>query len=108
MYWRIIDASWPAISRDARGISTPCGARCPLEPGWRAARSRSPSAFAPRPHLVSLRTALLFALSLAMARSLAGQGPPPDSARRATDTLSLDSLVARLARAEAAISILRQ
>jgi hypothetical protein len=43
-----------------------------------------------------------------MARPVAGQGPPPDSARRATDTLSLDSLMARLARAEAAIAILRQ
>lgn len=43
-----------------------------------------------------------------MARPLAGQGSPPDSARRATDTLSLDSLMARLARAEAAIAILRQ
>jgi len=43
-----------------------------------------------------------------VARPLAGQGPPPDSARRATDTLSLDSLMARLARAEAAIAILRQ
>ena len=43
-----------------------------------------------------------------MARPLAGQSPPPDSARRATDSLSLDSLMARLARAEAAIAILRQ
>ena len=43
-----------------------------------------------------------------MARPLAGQSPPSDSARRATDTLSLDSLMARLARAEAAIAILRQ
>ena len=57
---------------------------------------------------MSLRTALLFAFSLAVARPLAGQGPPPDSGRRATDTLSLDSLMARLARAEAAIAILRQ
>jgi hypothetical protein len=57
---------------------------------------------------VSLRTSLPFALALAVARPLAGQTPPPDSARRAIDTLSLDSLMARLARAEAAIAILRQ
>jgi hypothetical protein len=57
---------------------------------------------------VSLRTALLFALSLAVAQPVAGQRPPPDSARRGSDTLSLDSLMARLARAEAAIAILRQ
>lgn len=57
---------------------------------------------------MSLRTALCLALSLAVASSAAAQGPPPDSARRAADTLSLDSLAARLARAEAAIAILRQ
>jgi hypothetical protein len=57
---------------------------------------------------VSIRTALVFALTLAAALPVAAQGPPPDSGRRATDTLSLDSLAARLARAEAAIAILRQ
>lgn len=58
---------------------------------------------------MSLRTALFAALSLAVSLRAAAQTPPPsDSARRAADTLSLDSLAARLARAEAAIAILRQ
>jgi len=61
---------------------------------------------------VRLSTALLAALSLAIATPVTAQNPPPqpvrDSARRAQDTLSLDSLLARLERAEAAIAILRQ
>ena len=57
---------------------------------------------------MSLRTALLLALSFAVALPAAAQTPPTDSARRVSDTLSLDSLAARLARAEAAIAILRQ
>ncbi|HEY2376920.1 MAG TPA: hypothetical protein VGH98_13155 [Gemmatimonadaceae bacterium] len=55
------------------------------------------------------RTPLLVALFLAVvALPAAAQTPPTDSARRARDTLSLDSLLARLERAEAAIAILRQ
>jgi hypothetical protein len=38
----------------------------------------------------------------------AQQRPPADTARRSTDTLSLDSLRARIARAEAAIALLRE
>jgi hypothetical protein len=38
----------------------------------------------------------------------AQQRPPTDTARRAADTLALDSLRARLARAEAAIALLRE
>lgn len=55
-----------------------------------------------------LRPALVAALSLALTRSVAAQSPPADSAKRSADTLSLDSLRARLARAEAAIAILQQ
>jgi hypothetical protein len=57
---------------------------------------------------VHLRPTIVLALSLAIARSAAAQGPPADSGRRAADTLSLDSLRARLERAEAAITILKQ
>jgi hypothetical protein len=53
-------------------------------------------------------TAVLIALSLAVVTLPAAAQSPPDSARRARDTLSLDSLLARLERAEAAIAILRQ
>lgn len=56
---------------------------------------------------MSLRTYLFVAFSFAVALPAAAQSPP-DSVRRAADTLSLDSLAARLARAEAAIAILRQ
>jgi hypothetical protein len=56
---------------------------------------------------VPLRTAFLLGFSLALALPAAAQSPPPDSSRRATDSLSLDSLRARLARAEQAIEILR-
>jgi hypothetical protein len=51
---------------------------------------------------------LVVALSLACALPVLAQGPPADSGRRTADTLSLDSLRARLARAEAAIAILEQ
>jgi len=60
---------------------------------------------------VRLSTAIFAALSLAVAcpAPTAAQSPPPrDSTRRVQDTLSLDSLLARLERAEAAIAILRQ
>jgi len=57
---------------------------------------------------VSLRTAYLVALTLAVTVPAAAQSPARDSTRRVADTLSLDSLAARLARAEAAIAILRQ
>jgi hypothetical protein len=66
---------------------------------------------APRPALVHFRpcpAALVIALSFACAPAILAQGPPADSARRTADTLSLDSLRARLARAEAAIAILKQ
>lgn len=54
------------------------------------------------------RPALVAALSLGCALTAVAQGPPTDSAKRTLDTLSLDSLRARLARAEAAIAILQQ
>lgn len=57
---------------------------------------------------MSFRASLIVALSLACALPALGQSPPPDSGRRSADTLSLDSLRARLARAEAAIAILKQ
>ncbi|HEY2855426.1 MAG TPA: hypothetical protein VGJ18_21450 [Gemmatimonadaceae bacterium] len=59
---------------------------------------------------MSLRTAAAFLVALTLVVSVPGaaQSPPTDSARRTVDTLSLDSLAARLARAEAAIAILRQ
>jgi hypothetical protein len=56
---------------------------------------------------VSLRPAILVALSLVVAFPAAAQSPAKDSTRRGSDSLSLDSLRARLARAEAAIAILR-
>lgn len=55
------------------------------------------------------RRSLAVVLSLVCAVSAAAaQGPPADSAKRTADTLSLDSLRARLERAEAAIAILKQ
>lgn len=54
-----------------------------------------------------LRPCLAVALSLFVGLRLAAQGPPPDSGKR-VDSLSLDSLRARLQRAEAAIAILKQ
>ena len=54
-----------------------------------------------------LRPALVLALFLFASRSAVAQSPPSDSSRRASDTLSLDSLRARLERAEQAIAILR-
>ena len=55
-----------------------------------------------------LRPALLVALFHAVPLLAFAQSPPTDSGRKAPDSLSLDSLRARLARAEAAIAILRQ
>jgi hypothetical protein len=58
---------------------------------------------------VRLRPTIVVALSLAAAALPAiAQGPPPDSGKRTADTLSLDSLRARLERAEAAIAVLKQ
>ena len=55
-----------------------------------------------------LRPALFLALCLAASLPVLAQSPPPDSVRKAADSLSLDSLRARLTRAEAAIAILRE
>ena len=55
-----------------------------------------------------LRPALFLALCLAASLPALAQSPPPDSVRKAADSLSLDSLRARLTRAEAAIAILRE
>ena len=53
------------------------------------------------------RPTLVLALSLFLSLPVAAQSPPTDSSRRAADSLSLDSLRARLERAEQAIAILR-
>src|SRR5690348_13503630 len=97
-----------SVARNGRATGREGGAWCTLESGWRVARSRSSIVSAPRPPLVSFRASLIVALSLACALPALGQSPPPDSGRRSADTLSLDSLRARLARAEAAIAILKQ
>lgn len=66
----------------------------------------------PRPRRTPARRALVTAFLLALASAASGRAhaqTPADSARRpVADSLSADSLAARLARAEAAIALLRQ